>query len=238
MDNATKSKRILRALLDTGSSATIICSNVLPSSTLANIIPSTRSFKTMSGTMRSTGSTTISFAFMQFAPHRTITHEVEVITEHDNTLNHGTQMIIGRDLIKNLDLVLDYSTETPSINWEGVTVPITPKGYWNKTLVHESFSISLLEIAERNFEKHSPTMIAAGYSTTATQLDQFIPTHLLPTQQQVLLDTLYQHKRVFDNKLGTLPGAPISLQLRDPTVRPYHGRAFPVPQIHQKLIKD
>jgi hypothetical protein len=63
----------------------------------------------MAGLLHSTGSTEITFSLMQFAPHRTIVHTVAVIPDNKNTstLKHGTDMIIGRDLIKNHGLVLN-----------------------------------------------------------------------------------------------------------------------------------
>jgi hypothetical protein len=68
----------------------------------------------MSGVLHSTGSTNVSFALMLFAPHRNIVHHVAIIPDNDNA-NKRNDMIIGRDLIKSLGLVLDYSTDTPSI---------------------------------------------------------------------------------------------------------------------------
>jgi hypothetical protein len=81
-------------------------------------------------------------------------------------------------------------------------------------------------------------MIAATYGTKPTALDQFMPTHLTSTDQKQLLKTLTTYKRDFDNQLGELPGKPVSLVLKKTYNRPYHGRAFPVPQVHHKLIKD
>jgi hypothetical protein len=75
----------------------------------------------MAGTLTSTGSTTIKFAILQFAPHLTISYEVSLISDHSKLKN--TEMIIGRDLIKDLGLVLDYSTDTPSINGKVLLYP-------------------------------------------------------------------------------------------------------------------
>jgi predicted aspartyl protease len=238
-DNATKQKRIIRALIDTGSTVTVIRKNLLPKGVQTQIKPSTssRTFGTMAGTVQVKGLATVTFTLLQFAPHHTVTYDVAVLSA-DNSQLKSTEMIIGRDLIKELGLVLDYSTDTPSINWEGISVPITTRGYWTNTKVTELFTTSVLEEAEKIFESHSPSMVAADYGNKSTSLQFIIPNHLSGTQQLLLLDTLTTYAEVFNGKLGTLPGKPVSLRLKAENVRPYHGRAFAIPKSHDSLIKD
>ena len=234
-DNATKSKKIIRALIDTGCSTTVIRSDLLSKSTLEkSTTTSPNTYTTMAGRVTTAGKTTINFSLLQFAPHRNINHEVQIIPTTSSSLKHGTMMILGRDLIKTLGLIIDYSTDTPSITWDSTTLPIQPL----RGSVNEIFASSLLEQAEQNFEKHSPSMIAADYGTEITELKQFLPQHLSSTERLDLLNVLEANHNVFHGQLGKLPGPPVHLRLRDPNVRPYHGRAFPIPHSQLELIKN
>jgi hypothetical protein len=96
----------------------------------------------------------------------------------------------------------------------------------------------LIDQAEKIFETHSPSVIEANYSHKSEQLHLFVPSHLTSKQQQELLKVITKHSVVFDGKLGILPGKPVSLQLLSQNVRPYHGRAFPIPKAHDTLIKN
>jgi hypothetical protein len=81
-------------------------------------------------------------------------------------------------------------------------------------------------------------MIAASYNNTPAALKDFIPSHLSRTEATAFLRVLEQRKVVFDGILGTLPGTPVVLVLKDPTTKPFHGRAFAVPKVHEVLIKE
>jgi hypothetical protein len=91
---------------------------------------------------------------------------------------------------------------------------------------------------EKAFEDRSPSMIAASYNRKPIDLRTFLPIHLATNQQDSLYRLLRQYDVVFDGELGTLPGSLVDLQLKEPDARPYHGRAYPVPKIHEKLVKD
>jgi Reverse transcriptase (RNA-dependent DNA polymerase) len=57
-------------------------------------------------------------------------------------------------------------------------------------------------------------------------------------QQEDLYQLLSKYKFIFDGDLGTFPGKPVDLELKSPDVRPYHGRAYPVPKVHEKLVQE
>ncbi len=47
-----------------------------------------------------------------------------------------------------------------------------------------------------------------------------------------MLDLLTEYEDLFDGTLGDWKTEPVSLELKE-GVKPYHGRAFPVPKIHK-----
>jgi hypothetical protein len=59
--------------------------------------------------------------------------------------------------------------------------------------------------------------------------------HLSADQQKKLLQLLEKYKSLFEGTLGDLKTKPVSFQSKE-RVSPYHGQAFPVPQIHKDTI--
>jgi hypothetical protein len=78
-------------------------------------------------------------------------------------------------------------------------------------------------------------MLAASYGKEQIDLRTLVPNHLTEYQQEKLYQLLKNYLSVFDGDLGTLPGKPEDLELMSPDVRPCHGRAYPIPKIHEKL---
>jgi hypothetical protein len=60
--------------------------------------------------------------------------------------------------------------------------------------------------------------------------------HLRIDQQKKLLQLLKKYELLFDSSLGDWKTKPVSFQLKE-GVSPYHGQAFPVPNIHKDTIK-
>ena len=62
--------------------------------------------------------------------------------------------------------------------------------------------------------------------------------HLSQTDQNKLLELLQDFEELFDGTLGDWRTEPVSFEVKD-GVKPYRGRAFPVPKVHKEtLIKE
>ncbi len=232
-DLSTKQKKVVRALVDTGCTRTIVREEILPRWIRNKAKKECRSFDTMSGgALKTTSSAKVAFNLVQFSPHRTITHEVVLAQGGSSKL---PDMILGRDLIQALKLQLDYSGDVPCLRWDEMAIPIQPRGSISDELFVQD---SLLEQAEERWESHSPSMIAASYNITPVDVAQFIPAHLNKEQRRMFLDVLNTHQDAFNGQLGTLPGSPVELYLKDEKVKPFHGRAFNIPVVHIPLMKN
>jgi hypothetical protein len=55
-------------------------------------------------------------------------------------------------------------------------------------------------------------------------------------QQKKLLDLLQKHSALFDGTLGLSKDAEVSLELKE-DAKPYHARAYPVPQHHINTLR-
>ena len=58
--------------------------------------------------------------------------------------------------------------------------------------------------------------------------------HLTQTERDELLILLQKFEHLFDGALGTWKTEPIDLELKDPNVKPYHAKPYPVPFSQKK----
>jgi hypothetical protein len=81
-------------------------------------------------------------------------------------------------------------------------------------------------------------IIEAKYSkANLEQLSQGCKT-LTKNEQNKLLLLLKKFEHLFDGSLGTWQTEPIQLELKDPTVKPYHAKAYPVPHSQELKLKE
>ncbi len=59
--------------------------------------------------------------------------------------------------------------------------------------------------------------------------------HLKPSEREKLLSVLLKFESLFDGTLGDWNLPPISFELKEGTT-PYHGKAYPIPQIHKATL--
>jgi hypothetical protein len=59
--------------------------------------------------------------------------------------------------------------------------------------------------------------------------------HLTPSQRDKLLSLLLDFESLFDGTLGDWNRPPVSIELKD-GAKPYHGRPYPIPQIHKTTL--
>ena len=59
--------------------------------------------------------------------------------------------------------------------------------------------------------------------------------HLTPLQREKLLSLLLKYESLFDGTLGDWNRPPISVELKE-GIKPYHGRPYPIPQIHKATL--
>jgi hypothetical protein len=63
-------------------------------------------------------------------------------------------------------------------------------------------------------------------------------THLEKDEQRQLLKLLQKVEELFDGSLGTWKTDPVNLELKDPNVKPFHAKPYPVPYSQEKRLKD
>ena len=63
-------------------------------------------------------------------------------------------------------------------------------------------------------------------------------THLSQEEQSKLLQLLKKFENLFDGTLGTWNTTPVDIELKDPNVKPYHAKPYPVPYSQEKKLKQ
>jgi hypothetical protein len=63
-------------------------------------------------------------------------------------------------------------------------------------------------------------------------------THFKKAERRQLLHLLQKYEDLFNGSLEAWKTDPIQLELKDPNVKPYHAKPYPVPYSQEKQLKD
>jgi hypothetical protein len=143
-------------------------------------------------------------------------------------------MIIGRDIMTELGITLDFNLLI--MTWDNAMVLMRSAD----ALSTEDAYVICNEIYESNIVQEATTrlrsILDAKYEPA--NLDEITAScsYLDATQQSSLNDLLQRYRHLFDGTLGTWRSTPYAIQLRE-NVQPYHAKPFPIPRIHEQTLK-
>jgi hypothetical protein len=143
-------------------------------------------------------------------------------------------MIIGIDIVHSLGINLLF--DTAEISWDNAKIhmqhPEMFKGNWVDALEQE---ILYAHDPDTTDAERIQGIIESKY--TPADLSKIVEecTHLEKSEQKQLLQ---KYEDLFDGSLGTWKTDPIQLELKDPNVKPYHAKPYPVPHSQEKRLKD
>jgi hypothetical protein len=138
-------------------------------------------------------------------------------------------MILGRDLLKELGIVIDFAEEM--VTWDDMSTPVKPEDadaeqHYNISDSQQiDATMCIKNILDAKYEK-------ADLDKIVTESD-----HLTKQQQQTLKQVLARHEGLFDGTLGTWTGDPYHIELK-PEAKPYHARAYPIPKVYEATLKQ
>jgi transposase InsO family protein len=224
----TKTK-IVKALVDTGASASIVTFKSAKGLPL-NKKTETKKWSTAAGVLNTSAKTKrLQFSLPELQSARKIEKSFHVL---DIELKNY-DMIIGRDLITSLQL--DVKGSDMSIKWDDAAIP------WRNI----DSTVEDIYLAEDTKSYHPVEqemnrmneILDAKYSKADLNEVAQSADHLTTSEQQKLLALLRKYEDLFDGTLGTFTGAPYDIKLKD-NVEPHHARPFPVPKIHELTLKS
>jgi hypothetical protein len=144
--------------------------------------------------------------------------------------------------MNELGIELDFKTKVITI--DEITLPMKNINHLHGTnklrILKLNNSLAMKPKSTLDATKHYVTQILdAKYNKADLQsIVRDNCNHPSAEQQKKLLQLLMKYESLFNGTFGDCKTTPVSFQLKEGAT-PYHGRAFPVPKIHRKvLIKE
>ena len=213
---------MVKTLLDTGSGASCItkkCATKLKVKT----VPKT-TFTTAAGRFSTNKKAKTQFFMPEFSDTKLVEHEMHVVKELG-----GYDMIIGRDLMRELKISISFEDET--MLWDGVVAQMksVDANAHDFFLSHESDS---LDDAAQRIDK----ILEAKYEKA--NLEEIVQNsdHLKQDEKRSLLPLLKRYEDLFDGTLGRWHDDDYDIELK-PDAQPYHARSYPIPKVYEKTLR-
>ena len=211
----------LTTLLDTGASRGLISEKHVKKLRVRTT-PSRTTFTTAGGVVETHREVRIQFKLPEFHANRVIEWVFQVTSDLGNY-----DMIIGRDLLRELGFKFDFKTR--EVEWDSAAIAMkifgeTPdEDAWQADADGGAKSIKQILDA-----KYAPADIPQKISEM---------NHLSEEDKSALKTLLQKHETLFDGTLGTWKGEPYDIELK-PNVTPYHARPYPVPKAYEQTLRD
>ena len=221
-----ESKRLLRVLLDSGGSHSLIHSSVLPKGATPLVLNNVRNVNTIMGS---------------YQANRKVYLRDLVLPEFDKTKRiDGLEtfvfdspcrydMILGRDFLGRTGIGLDFANGT--IKWLNETVAMKDEFHFRHS------KSSYLEIIGTDDDDQDGYILDAKYEATSARDIAQQQKHLSVDQRKKLETVLHKYNnKLFDGKLGHYPHKRIHLEL-DSNAQPKHAKPYAVPHMHEAVFK-
>jgi len=226
--------KLHRVLIDTGCSKTLVKSVHVPEALRNSKKTLPIQWNTNGGTFKTRHEVQLTLILPEFSSSM----EVQWACAIDENPNSTYDMIIGRDLQSALKMDILFSTN--SLIWNGMTIPMQT-GQQKSREELDVFLDHMVEIASEpeliREELYDAVRIRDAEYKKAN-LDEVlrdIP-NLTELQKSQLRTILYKHKCLFEGKLGLWDTPPVHLELEE-NAKPFHAKAFPIPQVHEATIR-
>ena len=214
---------LLKCLLDSGASSSLVHSKFVANLRLKN--DATTKWLTSAGEFVTKKQVDAHYMLTEFHEARVIQSRLHVIEGPSSRYD----MILGRDVLKELGIDIKFSTET--IEWDGVSIPMksmdaeaeTDFTIQDSTAVQDATS-RIKQILEAKYE-------AADLRKITSEC-----THLDKQEQEKLLELLEKYKSLFDGTLGEWKGEKYHIELKE-NAKPFHARAYPIPKTYEETLK-
>ena len=152
-------------------------------------------------------------------------------------------LIIGKQTLHKIGAVLDFKEKTITI-LDNILLPMrkitnlqlkpsVTRALWHNTCQAQE------PVSTQNATKRVIKILDAKYDkANLPAIVRDNCSHLTPLQQEKLLSLLLKYESLFVGTLGDWNLPPVSIELKEGAT-PYHGRPYPIPQIHTAtLLKE
>ena len=217
----------IRALLDTGTSSTLLLREFVKQGSAKGYKGHTTSWMTLGGTFHTNQKAMIDFQFPEFSTDKTVHWKVHVdqITDPSKA---AFDMIIGMDLMTELGIYVN--TEDKHIHWEGASIPLKQRGDLSEcSHLNYLFEATIIPEVLKKAETRQSHILDANYEPVDMEALTKEMKYLSLNEQSLLTQVLHKFPTLFGGGLGTLKIKPVHLEIK-PDATPYHARPLPIPQ--------
>ena len=201
-------------------------------------------WKTGMGELVSEGTARMSkTSFPSFATQRQLDMEFNLLPKQKD---HSCHVIIGMKDLKRLGIAIDLKEEM--MKWDGVSIPMVPKGRWTQASIDNCW---------RNYQKEKEETFAGepeleamveGEEVNALEANVYQPAniteftennkcdHLSELQKEKLTALLRKHEQLFQGKRGKWKGGDATLRLKSDS-KPHMAKPYPVPLPQREEFK-
>ena len=217
-----KSKPVtLKALLDSGASATLIVEKYTKKLKKRQV---PQGWSTPGGDLTTNKMVKTQFTMPELQDDKIIEWNMHVTKDLGNY-----DMIIGRDVLQFLGINIQFSTQ--EVVWDYASMPFKDFDATAMDSYHIEDPDGLLQDTDRLKKILDAKYVPADLEKLCQSQAQ-----LQQAQQKKLLELLQKHAALFDGTLGLWKDAEVSLELKE-GAKPYHARAYPVPQCHINTLR-
>ena len=237
MDRSKIIKHNLIVLIDSGASHSMAKASLVMMYKNSFFKQNQASYKTAAGTFKSTFSMKLTITLDEFGGSTRIKHLFDL---DENEEGIGYDMIIGRDLLNELNIDVRFSDGT--IKWEDQLVPMKDfQGIWkgDHPSRKELKSIILRSNEPKSTSEATSRVIKILDSKyEKADLDKIVNESqgLDDVQKPMLLKLLRKYESLFDGTLGRWKTTPVQIELRR-NAKPVNARWYPVPRINKRTFK-
>ena len=228
-----ENRRILRCLIDSGSSESIILDEFIVGFA-KQISKRDQQWMTKGGVFRTSARCAVPFCIVDFSTSKKVTWTFHVDSTTRAT-QAGYDMIIGRDLLRKLGIDIKFSSGT--LKWEDTEIPMREYGELrDRNAALHCYYAQDDVAATKQLTKRAVQILDSKYEAIDVSRVVSEQVGLDTMQKAALFSLLDKYKVLFNGELGDWDSKPVSIELQ-PNAKPFHSRAYPVPQVHEAAMR-
>ena len=230
VDGGKKPPRVLRALLDSGSTGCIILNEFTLG--LSKKFDKTEKWTTKGGTFTTKGKCRVPMVLTDFTRSTTVEYDCYVDPTQKSSPNNY-DLILGKDFQQEFGI--DILNSQLTLRWNGIEVPMRNYGELATRTGASSFALQNADEIDPtgDLQKRVTRILDAKYEKADLKAVIKNQTHLNDDEKLALAKVLKEFEHLFDGTLGEWKGSGVSFELKKDAV-PQHARAYPIPHIHEE----
>ncbi len=191
---------------------------------------------TSNGTFQTKKVGTNDISFMEYSASKSVRLTPDIVEYEIGAPSPLYNLIIGKQTLHDIGAVLDFKEKTITI--DSILLPMRNivnlqlKPSITKALQHNTVQAQEPVSTQKATEKIIEILDAKYDKANLPEIVKDNCSHLEPSQREKLLSLLLNYESLFDGTLGDWNRPPVSVEMKE-GAKPYHGRLYPIPQIHK-----